>query len=48
MLQCPILCSFLFNFEKEVFDRNGVLINNYVFVVENELPHSCPVIRLQL
>jgi hypothetical protein len=36
MLQCPVLCSFLFNFQKEVSNGNWVLVNNCVFVVEND------------
>jgi hypothetical protein len=48
ILQCLVLCSFLFNFQREVSDGNWVLVSNCVFVVENELPHSCLVTRLQL
>ncbi len=39
MLQYPISCSSLFNFQWELYDGNGVSIKNWVFIVENELPH---------
>jgi hypothetical protein len=40
MLQYPVSCFFLFNFQWEIYDGNGVSIKNWVFVVENGLPHS--------